>query len=197
MTAVPKAAAASPAEGAETSASLVLRAARWVVTAGCWAGIGLVSGLALAVSLPAVLGFQTLTVLSGSMEPTLHVGAVVIDERITPREAKVGDVITFPAPGNRNRLITHRLRSVRVSGGKAYMVTKGDANDTVERWNVPVRDEIGRVRYQLPKLGYVRDWLGGRDARLWVLIAIVVVGLWALVDLWRPRKSEASGRRAD
>jgi hypothetical protein len=34
------------------------------------------------------------------------------------------------------------------------VVTKGDANDTVERWRVPANGHIGRVELRVWKLGY-------------------------------------------
>jgi signal peptidase len=34
------------------------------------------------------------------------------------------------------------------------VVTKGDANDTVERWSVPASGHIGRVMLRVPYVGY-------------------------------------------
>jgi signal peptidase len=156
-----------------------------------WAVIGAVASLALAVTLPPLFGYQVLTVLTGSMQPTIGVGAVVVDELISPLDASIGDIVTFSDPDRRGRLITHRLQDVRVRGRRAYMVTKGDANDSVERWSVPVDGKVGRVAYQVPKLGYVREWFAGRGGRIALAIVVVCLGIWVLVDLWGPQKRDA------
>jgi signal peptidase len=141
------------------------------------------------VTLPSVFGYKSLTVVSGSMEPTLGVGSVVIDEVISPLEAKPGDIVTFKDP-LRPRQLTHRLQKVRVEGDTVYMVTLGDANDVPERWTVQRDGQIGRVVAHLPKLGYVRSWLSSRYARLAALGAVLLLGALLLVDLWRPAKPE-------
>jgi signal peptidase len=151
--------------------------------------LGLALGLIAIVTLPGVLGYQSLTVVSGSMEPTLGVGSVVIDEVISPLDARPGDIVTFKDP-LRPRQLTHRLQRMRVEGDTAYMVTLGDANDAPEHWTVQADGHIGRVVAHLPKLGYVRAALGTRYARLGVLGAVMAFGAFLLVDLWRPRRSE-------
>ena len=52
----------------------------------------------LAIAVPLAFGARPYTVLTGSMEPTISPGDVVIDERISPLEARVGDVVTFRDP---------------------------------------------------------------------------------------------------
>jgi signal peptidase len=162
-------------------------AVRWVSLAAVWALIGLLLGLAAAITLPAAFGYKSLTILSGSMEPTLRTGGVAVDEMITPEQARIGDIVTFTDPDDGGRLLTHRLKSIRIEGGIAHMVTLGDANDAPERWNVSLDTEIGRVVYHIPVLGYIRAWISGRIARLAMLIAIGCLALWMLIDIWRDR----------
>jgi signal peptidase I len=154
-----------------------------------WAVIGLVLGLVAIVTLPSVFGYQSLTVVSGSMEPTLRTGSVVIDTVISPAEARPGDIVTFQDPV-RPRQLTHRLQKVRVEGDTFYMTTLGDANDVPEHWTVPRTGHIGRVVAHLPKLGYARSWLGSRYARLGAVGIVLLLGALMLVDLWKPRRSD-------
>jgi signal peptidase len=165
--------------GAHKLARAVLTFTFWLV-----AGVGLC--LTAVVALPNVFGYRALTVVSGSMEPTLETGSVVIDDVISPLEARPGDILTFNDP-ERNRMLTHRLRSMRVQGGMAHMVTQGDANDAPERWSVPVKGEVGRVAYHLPKLGYLRAFISRREVRLGLLGVVFLIGALVLVDLWRPK----------
>jgi signal peptidase I len=152
-----------------------------------WAALGFGIGLIALVTLPGVFGYRSLTVVSGSMEPTLRTGSVVIDEVISPLDARPGDIVTFQDP-LRPRELTHRLKRMRVEGDTTYMVTLGDANDAPERWTVQTDGHIGRVVAHLPKLGYVRAALGTRYARLGVLGAVMALGAFLLVDMWRPRR---------
>jgi signal peptidase I len=147
--------------------------------------LGVVLVFALVLTLPTLTGHRSMTVLTGSMEPTLETGSVVVGEVIHPTEARIGDIVTFTDPANPKRLITHRLRSARVEGSTAHMVTKGDANDTVEEWDVPVDGEIGRVIYHVPKLGHVRALVGTRQGYVVLMVALLLLGAWVLMDVWR------------
>ena len=164
------------------------RTAHVCMTFALWAAVGVAIGLIAIVTLPGVVGYQALTVVSGSMEPTLATGSVVIDEVISPAEARPGDIVTFQDP-LRPRQLTHRLQKVRVEGDTFLMVTLGDANDAPERWTVPRDGQIGRVVAHLPKLGYARAALSTPYARLGALGAVLALGALLLVDLWRPRRT--------
>jgi signal peptidase len=176
---------------AGSAAPVLSRTARRITRAAAtfflWAAIGLVAGLLAIVTLPPVFGYSSLTVVSGSMEPTLGVGSVVIDEVISPLEAHPGDIVTFQDP-LRPRRLTHRLQRMRVEGDTAYMTTLGDANDAPEHWTVQTDGRIGRVVATVPTLGYARAALGTRYARLAVLAAVMALGAFLLADLWRPRR---------
>jgi signal peptidase len=163
----------------------LVRTARAVATTCACLVVGVVVGLTGALVLPGLFGYKALTVISGSMEPTLEVGSMVLDERIAPLDARPGDIVSFPDPTRDGRLVTHRLEKVRAEGDTAFMVTKGDANNAVERWSVPTDGEIGRVVYHVPKVGYVRAFMTGPRARLALLGIVLVLGAGVLVDVWR------------
>lgn len=94
--------------------------------------------------LPSVLGYSSVTVLSGSMEPAFSAG----DQLIIRHEAQYepGDMISF---WNDGILITHRLIEQTDKGS----ITKGDNNNI--RDEAPVRPEqiAGRVVLILPRVG--------------------------------------------
>jgi len=76
--------------------------------------------------IPNVLGFQLFAVESGSMEPTLKVGAVIVSEKPKePENLKVNDIVTFRTLAK--AIVTHRIIEVIIkdNGSKAYR-TKGD-----------------------------------------------------------------------
>jgi signal peptidase len=165
------------------------RAVARLIGAGLlWALGGLLLGLCLAVSLPYLFGNRSLTVMSGSMEPTLGVGDVLIVEKISPVETRIGDVVTFRDPADPTRLITHRVRDLEIANGLVKFETKGDANTSVERWRIPSNGTIGRATYHVPKIGYALFWIRGRFGRLmFVVIPALLLGAYELWRIWRPR----------
>jgi len=179
-----------PATSGARRGRSVLRGMRLLFAVFLWAAIGAVGGVALATVAPPIGGYKVLTVFTGSMVPTLEVGSVVIDEPIKPKELRVGDIVTFPDPDDNARQLTHRVQSMRIGEARTFVVTKGDANDAVERWNVLNRDELGRVVYTLPKVGHVRQWIAGRTARFALLGMFVLIGLSVLWEVWRPTKRQ-------
>jgi signal peptidase len=164
----------------------VRNASRLVAVALCWTALGLVVGTALVTGAPRLLGYTSLTVLSGSMEPAIDTGDVVVGRPIAVEETRLGDVITFSEPGT-HRLVTHRLRRMRVVDGVAQMVTKGDANNAPERWRIPVDGRVSRVLYRVPKVGYARSLSGGPLGRLLLLVLpAVLLGVLEVKRIWRP-----------
>ena len=77
--------------------------------------------------IPNVLGFQLFAVESGSMEPTLKIGAVIVSRKAKDPEnnLKVNDIVTFRTLSN--AIVTHRIIEVVINddGDKVYR-TKGD-----------------------------------------------------------------------
>jgi signal peptidase I len=160
-----------------------------VLRTGSWAAIAFCTTVLAVVALPGTIGWHSFTVMSGSMEPSIHTGDVVIDQKIRPPDARPGDVVTFSDPANPHRLITHRVRSLRVHGSVAQVVTKGDANNTTEHWTVPARGTIGRVELRVPHLGYPLVYAHSRPG----LIALVAVPalllcMLELRSIWMPRE---------
>ena len=104
--------------------------------------LGAVVAVVAMFLLSIPLGFRSLTVMSGSMDPNLGVGDVVIERQISPTDVRVGDIVTFRDPTDQQTLITHRVRSFKVHDGTVDFVTKGDANNTVERWSIQVNGRL-------------------------------------------------------
>ena len=159
-----------------------------------WTFLGLALGLVAAIRLPALLGHPTLTVMSGSMEPALGVGDVVVEERISPSRAKLGDIVTFKDPEDPSRLITHRVVDMRVEDGVLRVTTRGDVNNAPEQWSTAPDGEIGRVLYRVPRAGYLVHWVRGPLGRmLLVVVPALLAAAWAMVRIWRPAREVADG----
>lgn len=162
------------------------RLRRMIQVAG-WAVIGVTAGTACSIVLPALTGHRVLTELTGSMQPVLAPGDLVVVAPISPRRATPGDVITFSDPEGGGRLVTHRVVKVDVAGDKVAFVTRGDANNGVERWTTRGDARIGRAVYRLPKLGYVLFGVRSPVGRLALLVVPALAwGAWEIRRLWRP-----------
>lgn len=148
-----------------------------------WMLAGLAVGLLAALALPTAFGGRALTVMSGSMAPAIETGDVVAVRGVQASDVAPGEVITFTDPEDSSRLITHRVADVRVGGGEARFVTKGDANRTVERWTIPADGELGKVIYRVPQLGHLARWT--RTPELRFLLFVIPVLLLAALELRR------------
>lgn len=117
---------------------------------------GAITSLLMLVALLAVVSalqvpetLRLYTVLSGSMEPAIGVGSVVV---VRPAENyRPGDIITFSHPQKPSvTTTTHRIRSVSKEG----FITRGDVNDSADAALVRKTNVLGRVILTLPLLGY-------------------------------------------
>jgi signal peptidase len=160
-----------------------------------WTVAGLATGLALALLVPLPFHARPLTVMSGSMEPTFSTGDVVVSRQVSPLKTHPGDVVSFRDPERGGLLVTHRVRSMRRQGDKVVFVTKGDANNTSERWRVGTGDTIGRALFRLPALGRGLAFAHTRNGiLLFVLIPLALMGVLELSSIWRSKDDEeASG----
>ena len=150
------------------------------------AAAGMIVALVLAAAVPIVFGGRTFTVMSGSMEPNVSTGDLVVTLPIAPGEAEGGDIVTFVDPSGSGKLLTHRVATLRRQGEEYSFVTKGDANTNVERWSVPADGSIGHVVMRMPKLGYAMSFTKSPAARiaLIALPALLLAG-FALAAIWR------------
>ena len=105
-----------------------------------------------------VFGQPVMTIISGSMTPTIAVGDIVVDAPVTAAQASdlhVGQIISFRAAPGSPEIITHRIVAVRVQDGAVSYITKGDANNSVDSTPRPASDVIGLYSFSIPRGGYV------------------------------------------
>ena len=169
----------------------IRRASSLVARVAAWTASGFAIGVLIAVVGPFALGMRSLSVMSGSMEPAIGTGDVIVDQWITPSEARVGDAVSFNDPARGDIALTHRVVELRRRGNRVDFVTRGDANTGVEHWSAPADGRIGRVAYRIPRAGFLMVFTrtpGGR--LLFLVIPALVWGAWEIVRIWRPAKEE-------
>lgn len=125
--------------------------------------------------MPKIFGFASATVVSGSMEPTISVGDMVIIK--SQSEYEEGDIITF-YDSSAGEYVTHRIITVSTDG---QYVTQGDANNVADKFPVTNSAVVGKVVLTIAGAGAVISFFQS-PAGLLVIIAVGVV-IWLLPDL--------------
>ena len=82
------------------------------------------------VNIPTTVG----VISSGSMEPVLHRGDIVLWHPADPDTVKAGDVIVYQSYMDSTKTVTHRVVDIdHDEDGNTYFTTKGDANDYTDQ----------------------------------------------------------------
>ncbi len=97
-----------------------------------------------------VFGFSSAVIVTGSMEDTISVYDIIINQKKQSYEK--GDIISYQ--GN-TAMVTHRIIEIKEDG---KIITKGDANNSPD---TPITEDliIGKVVLVLPKIGKVLVFL--------------------------------------
>ena len=117
-------------------------------------------------SVPMPFGVGVAVVLSGSMEPELSTGDLLL---VAERESyNVGDVVVFQ---DRKVAVTHRI----ISMDGDTVITKGDANNT-EDSPINLSQIKGQVILAIPFVGYIANILKNPICTL----CILALAIWLL-----------------
>lgn len=118
--------------------------------------IALIAVLLIFSTLPITGNFKAMTVISGSMEPSIKIGSIVV---VKPeQDYKIGDVITFGTISKTKAPTTHRIYDIKIEGGQPVYITKGDTNNAPDAKEIQKKDIIGEVLFSVPFAGYVVDF---------------------------------------
>ncbi|SEB79694.1 signal peptidase I [Paenibacillus sp. GP183] len=139
---------------------------------------------------PKILGLNVYAVLSGSMEPSIQVGSIILEKpNVNANSLKVGDVITFKASqdefGGQNNdgsaiLITHRIQAIKSLNGKLAFQTKGDSNDGPDAQLVQPANIIGQYNnIMIPYLGYYLNFM---KTKLGIALLLILPGALLIVS---------------
>ena len=177
---------------------LFTRTLHWTITL---IFIGLLILLALTFFAPVWWGVDLRGVASGSMAPTVPVGAMVVIEPVEIEEILPGDIITFQSPEMMDTVVTHRVIEVSVMGGERAFRTQGDANEDPDLNLLPASKVLGRVMFDLPYLGYLSQFIRTRQG--WFVIIIIPAAILILMEvvsilklIWRADQKVSPNRKA-
>ncbi|MFK4641043.1 signal peptidase I [Paenarthrobacter histidinolovorans] len=159
--------------------------------------IGALVFLFLAIG-PRVLGYQTSTMLTGSMAPLINPGDVVVTVPTPIEDVKVGDIITYHIPVEDQRVETHRITEITTTAdGGVAVQTKGDANNGIDPWIATLQGKT--VDKQVATIPYVGNAIRAirepmvLNTLMYGAPAILVIGMLASIWTKDPSKSAPEG----
>lgn len=135
-------------------------------------------------------GNPVLAVASGSMEPVLYKGDLIVIEGIeeveninvgTKDSNHPGDIIVFNEPGISEELIVHRaVEMIDNEDGSYSFKTWGDNNGFKDGWTVEENDIVGRyIGIKVPWLGNIALYFASFEVKvafiaLWIVVIVIV-----------------------
>ena len=146
-----------------------------------WIGIAI-----LVIAVPLIVfmfigprfGWETHPVMSGSMEPALKVGGLIVTKPIKLRKIEVGDIITFKTGEQK---VTHRVTGIIEQEGKPWFQTKGDANEEPDPNFVSSNEEeMRKVVLHFSYLGFAAIFMKSKLAFLPLvgIPALLLIGMY-------------------
>jgi signal peptidase I len=148
-----------------------------------WAVIvAVVAVLAGAVLVPRFAGATPYAVLTGSMQPDLGPGTLVVVKPKPIEEIGIGDVVTYQLKSGELAVVTHRVVGIGVDAdGDRVLQTQGDANEAFDPEPVREVQLKGELWYSAPYLGRLHTIVTGQQ-RQWAVygVATLLLGYAAL-----------------
>jgi len=146
-----------------------------------------------------IFGHSILRVVTGSMEPSLHVGDFIIIKKTDPEVLEEGDIISFYSEQSDiyGMLVTHRIVG-RAEDGR--FITRGDANPADDSITVDPDKIVGRFTRKARFFIWVNSFTDSKKLLLLlVMIPTTLIALYELktvVKLGR-KMNEDSGQAAE
>jgi signal peptidase len=142
--------------------------------------------LACVFILGYVLGCRAEIVLSGSMEPTINAGGLIVTRPISPEDIQAGDILTYTSASGRE-IICHRV--VFVEENPLRFFTQGDANKSPDPIPASPPQIIGIFCFQAPYLGYLLHFIRSPPILLGVITVFAAfIAVSERTGSWKSRK---------
>lgn len=155
-----------------------------------------IATLLVIISLFPITGnYKIMVVQSGSMEPTIKTGAVIV---VKPADNyQIDDVITF-AGKDEKKTTTHRIIGTEDIDEKKNFVTKGDANNAEDSSRVVQENIIGKVLFSIPYIGYaVVEAKKPMGFALLILIPTGIIITEEIRNIYKELKKRKRGKKED
>lgn len=144
-------------------------------------------------------------VVTGSMEPTIPVNALLMAKETDIKDVREGDIVCFRStnPGSEGLIVTHRV--VRVLPDSNYrLITKGDnpeTNPTVDINPVTEQNLIGRVTWHTGDdstmakiINFLTEEFGFMAC---IVLPVMLIAVWVFRDASKNLRKEIAKVEAD
>ncbi|WP_052226776.1 signal peptidase I [Microbacterium mangrovi] len=140
------------------------------------AAVGIACGMVWGATAAGLI--KPLIVISGSMEPHIMTGDLVVDRPVAAAALRPGDVVSLPNPLTHD-LVTHRIQTIAAEAHGGYAITlKGDNNAFADALTYHVGPEVWMPQVQLAGVGAAIQRLASPG-----VIVAFLVGLAGLLGL--------------
>ncbi len=134
---------------------------------------------------PKIFGYKPFVVLSGSMEPEIHVGDLILVKEIDTNTLDKDDIIAYR--DNQDKVTTHRIVEViKGDDGKISFITKGDANNTKDA-EIEASQVEGKFEKRYAGLGNAIIFIQQPLGFAVVVLSIIIV---CLLIYFNPKKKD-------
>lgn len=119
---------------------------------------------------PSFLGVKTYVIISGSMEPNIEIGDIVVGK--AEENLDIGDVISYRKGQS---VITHRITQINKNeNGEIEYRTQGDNNNVEDEESIKPSNVEGKVIKIVPKLGKVTLILQNKVIIIFIFIIFYI-----------------------
>jgi signal peptidase len=155
------------------------------------------AAVTVLIVIPRATNGVAMTVLTGSMTPTLPVGSIIVDRPVDPGTLRVGAIATYQAEPGVEKYVTHRILEIHTDTTPTTFTFKGDANRAADIDPIPATAIRGQVWFHVPYLGTIRDALQSHGMRGLVLAAVLVLlGGYSLLQISSGLRDSVRKRRS-
>lgn len=121
-------------------------------------------------------GYSLFRVVSGSMEPTISTGALLVSQQVKPADVAVQDIVCYRTsdPDLPDRIITHRVIGKSFDGGEYTFTTQGDANTAADAQAVSGSDLVGRVVWYSQDGSFGASFMSLLSSRPFFLLCVLI-----------------------
>ena len=143
-----------------------------------------------------VFGCSVFHVVSGSMEPEIAQGALIISQKTEIEDIEVGDIISFRSleSSMSGSIVTHRVTAIHQKDGDPCFITRGDANNSVDAFYVTRDNFVGRIIYYTPDGNFMTSLYGFLTDKngffIVVIVPVILLTVYILQDNMRRIQKE-------
>lgn len=140
---------------------------------------------------PSFFGIKTYVIISGSMQPELNIGDIVIVKDIS-EELEKGDIISFRQG---QTVVTHRISRIETIGEQKQYKTRGDNNNTEDSGTIKQELIEGKVVGKIPYIGKLTLLLQGKMS---IIVILVILYIYiSYIGKRKKRKNERKQKRLE